>query len=227
MTIREEEKEEKRWRLETKRRGYSEGNPRESPLSEEDSYNCGISPGLSLPSSNNQVLPSPPAQCFYWQWLSLARIASESLQRLKFDSHSFTSNSPLASHSSEYDILFDQSPGCLTMISLSLPALEQQCQATLNYLQLPEWSWLVYISEPLSMRLPLLRTSSSLSPTITYPLFEKSVLLLQQALLCLPFLSHVLISILFMLLHNLFSHHHHPVLAVGLSNCVFLALGMV
>lgn len=60
MTIREEEKEEKRWRLETKRRGYSEGNPRESSLSEEDSYNGGISPGLSLPSSNNQVLPSIP-----------------------------------------------------------------------------------------------------------------------------------------------------------------------
>ena len=103
----------------------------------------------------------------------------------------------------EYDVLFDQGPDCLTRTFLSLPALEEQCQAMLN-LQLPEWSWLVYISVPLSVLPPFLRTSLFLSP--------RTILFLQQILLWFPpwnlqFLSHLLISALFMFLHNLFTCH--------------------
>lgn len=100
------------------------------------------------------------------------------------------------------------SPGFL----IRLPALEDQCQATLNYLQLPEWSWLAYISVPLSVLPSFLTTSLPLSPRV--------ILFFQQILVRLPpwnlpFLSHLLISVLFMFLPSLFTCHS-PMLYSGL-----------
>lgn len=92
-------------------------------------------------------------------------------------------------------MLFDQGPDCLTRTFLSLPALEEQCQALLN-LQLPEWSWLVYISVPLSVLPPFLRTSLSLSPqSHSLPSADPPVVPTLEFAISLPFVDQCLIYV--------------------------------